>query len=412
MSSSEDTRSFESAQDILDYLQFAGFDMTRDQIARLHRRRLIDQPISPPSLGRGSVTNYPIGTAERMLRIAQLRHNTKQLDELAWRLWWEGFSIEPGLVRAYLLRKANRWDDQIPEGDPSNSQNGEDEVPRGDRDVLEEVFFQHLKVGPSTNAARKQLERGSELFIEFASLFIDLLRGDLSSLNGSNAGLFDETLRSTGANFDSTKSPGRIALHAMRQEFEVPYSEIIESLDDEGLVRARMVTRQFLGVIANVGDIVQEIFGGAGRGRDNIGKSLVALSESPDEQILSLLLASAFMHDERVLDGIELTQPVSPHAPAISYRDFLRLRYLAQEIPGLANLLSPNRVKKVFETEQGAEEWRTALEQFRLDFAIEFEMAMDLEPALFDDEPPGEDDEEVKIKVKSKKKIQNDHRRH
>lgn len=410
MSSSEDTRSFESAQDILDYLQFAGFDMTRDQLARLHRRRLIDQPVSPPSLGRGSVTNYPVGTAERILRIAQLRHNTKQLDELAWRLWWEGFSIDSGLVRAYLMRKANRWDEQAPDGDQESDEKDGDTIPRGDRDVLEEVFFQHLKVGSSTNAARKQLERGSELFMEFASLFIDLLRGDLTTLNGSHAGLFEESMRDTGD--PSRKSPGHVALLAMRQEFDVPYSEIIDSLDDEGLMRARVVTRQFLGLIANVGDIVHEVFGGAGRGRENIGKSLVALSESPDEQILSLLLASAFMRDERTVDAITLAAPVTPRAPAVSYRDFLRLRYLAKEIPGFANLLAASRMKRVFESEQHADEWRAALEQFRLDFAIEFEMAMDLEPALFDEEPPGEDLEEEEEKVEAKKKIQNDRRGH
>ncbi len=409
MSSSEDTESFESAQDVLDYLQFAGFDMTRDQLARLHRRRLIEQPISPPSLGRGSVTNYPLGTAERMLRIAQLRNKTKQLDELAWRLWWEGFNIEPGLIRTYLMRKASRWDEQTSEDDAATDQ--ESIAPKGDRDVLEEVFFQHLKAGPSSNAARKQLERGSELFVEFASLFIHLLGGDVAGLNHSPAPLFAGSEHFGQTVPAPTSSPGDLALVAMRQELDTPYSEIIESLDDAGLLRSRAVTRQFLGMIANVGDIVHEVFGSS-RGRDNIGRSLVALSESPDEQILSLLLASALLGDERILDGIELLEPPPPHAPAISYRDFLRLRYLAREIPGLANLLTPVRIKKVFDSEQGAAEWRTGFEAFRLEFAIEFEMAMDLESSLFDEGPPGEATQEEQIRVKSKKKIPKTLHRH
>lgn len=409
MSSSEGTGSWESAQDILDYLQFAGFEMTRDQLARLHRRRLIDQPIAPPKLGRGSVTNYPTGTAERMLRIAQLRNSTKQLDELAWRLWWEGFSIEPELVRTFLLRRAVRWDEQSPDGVPTESENGGGTGPKGNRDVLEEVFFQHLKSGSPSNAAKRQLERGSELYVEFAGLLIDLLRGDLSSLNGSDEGLFNKTSRLSNAR---ARSPGHAALLAMREEFDVPYSEIVESLDDQRLNRARTVTRQLLGVTANIGEIVQEVFGSTGRGRENVGKSLVALADSPDEQILALLLTSSFIDDDSVLDGVDFSRPFTANAPAITYRDFLRLRYLAQEIPGLANLLTPNRVKKVFESEQGAKEWRASLEEFSRDFAIEFEMAMDLEPALFDDEPPGIDPEEDKIEVKSKKKIQNDRRRH
>ena len=405
VSSSADTASCESAQDIIDYLQFAGYEMSRDQLARLHRRRLIDQPVQGPSLGRGSMTTYPLGTAERMLRISQLRSNTKQLDELAWRLWWEGFSIEPELVRAYLLRKTSRWDEQSKNGDSSSVVEVEGDETKSDRDVLEEVFFQHLKAGPAMNAARRQLERGSELYIEFAGLLVDLLRGDLSPLDSTRRELFINTERRLHA-VSLTPSAGSVALLAMRSEVDLPYGEIIESLSDEELNRARLVTRQFLGIIANVGDIVQEVFGGGARARESIGKSLVALSESPDEQVLSLLLTSAFLQEGRINEDLPVLETLSLHAPAISYRDFLRLRYLAKEIPGLAGLLTPGRMKKVFETPQAAEEWRVSFEEFRRDHLIEFDIVMDLEPALFDDDPPEKSEVQNETRVTSKKKIQ------
>ena len=96
MSWNEEPWSWEPTQDILDYLGFAGVETTRDQLARLHRRRLIGEPFHDQNGGRSSLARYPAGTAERMLRISQLRSSTKQLDELAWRLWWEGFDVEPG----------------------------------------------------------------------------------------------------------------------------------------------------------------------------------------------------------------------------------------------------------------------------------------------------------------------------
>ena len=405
VSSSADTASCESAQDIIDYLQFAGFEISRDQLARLHRRRLIDQPVQGPSLGRGSMTTYPLGTAERMLRISQLRATTKQLDELAWRLWWEGFSIDPDLVRAYLVRKATRWDDQSKDGDSSSILEVEGGETTSDRDVLEEVFFQHLKTGPAMSAARRQLDRGSELYIEFAGLLVDLLRGDLSPLASTQRDLFldaNRRLRATSL----PPSAGSLALLAMRSEVDLPYGEIIESLGDEELHRARLVTRQFLAVIANVGDIVQEVFGGGARARESIGKSLVALSESPDEQVLSLLLTSAFLQEGRINEGLPVVETLSLHAPAISYRDFLRLRFLAKEIPGLASLLTPSRMKKVFETRQAADEWRASFEEFRRNHLIEFDIVMDLEPALFDDDPPEKSEVENEKGVESKKKIQ------
>ena len=152
---------WESAQDVLDYLKFAGFDVTRDQLARLHRRRLISQPIQGPGTGRGHVSMFPSGTAQRVLRISQLKEGTKQLDELAWRLWWEGYDVEPDLVRSYLLKKAARWDEQLREIRAAATGSGtpDDEVDDGERDVLDEVFFQHLKVGPSLVSARRQLGR-------------------------------------------------------------------------------------------------------------------------------------------------------------------------------------------------------------------------------------------------------------
>ena len=118
-----------------------------------------------------------------MLRISQLRASTKQLDELAWRLWWEGFDVEPDLIRTYLLKRATRWDEQLREIRMVATETAEVEVEKGERDVLEEVFFEHLKVGPAMVSARKRLGRGSELYAEFSALLIDLMHGDLASLD-------------------------------------------------------------------------------------------------------------------------------------------------------------------------------------------------------------------------------------
>jgi hypothetical protein len=89
-----------------------------------------------------------------MLRIAQLEASSKKLDELAWRLWWEGSRVEPDLVRDYLVKMSNRWDDRLGEIRGSNSSSTTDDEVTSDRDVLDEVFFQHLTLVPSTAAER------------------------------------------------------------------------------------------------------------------------------------------------------------------------------------------------------------------------------------------------------------------
>jgi hypothetical protein len=400
-----ESRSWEPAQDILDYLKFAGFDVSRDQLARLHRRRLISQPSNGVGAGRAVVSMYPAGTAERMLRISQLKEGTKQFDELAWRLWWEGFSVEPDLVRAYLMKKALRWDDQLLEIRSSTPVVDDNDSVEGERDVLEEVFFQHLKAGPALVSARKQLARGTELYIGLAGLLVDLLRGDLSIVDSNQVDLFAATPGSADVELNAQRSwrAGRAAILAMRDDADTPYSHVVEQLDDVEIERARVVALRFLAVIANVGATVQGVFGRSARGRDNIGRSLIGLSESSDEQVVSLLLTSSFLKDKRVRESLAFVEPLAMHNPAITL-DYMRLRFLAGEVPGLMDLLSESQMIEAFGSGLGAQRWHETFESFRHDHAVELEVAMALRPDLFDAGPPVEEISEPVGKVKSKKK--------
>jgi hypothetical protein len=400
----EEPGSWESTQDILEYLGFAGVDTTRDQLARLHRRRLINEPFHDPGGGRGSLARYPAGTAERMLRISRLRAGTKQLDELAWRLWWEGFDVEPDLIRTYLLKRATRWDEQLREIRAVAASDDAEEVVKGERDVLEEVFFQHLKAGPAMASARKRLGRGSELYSEFTALLIDLMNGDLTVLDGDDNGLFDRDVAGLApTRSDDARRAGEVALAMMRESMDEPFIQLVGTLDDKEISNARPVALRLLGLIANMGSIVQEVFGGSGHGRDNVGKSLISMAESSEEQVLTLLLTSSFLKDDRVCESLpELTPPV-PTRPVISFLDFLRLRYLAAEVPGFATLIAPALVREAFSSPEGAERWRARFDDYWLSHFFELQEAMALRPDLFAEEPL-EPEPEVKIEVKAKKK--------
>jgi hypothetical protein len=400
----EEPGSWESTQDILEFLGFAGVDTTRDQLARLHRRRLINEPFHDPGGGRGSLARYPGGTAERMLRISRLRSSTKQLDELAWRLWWEGFDVEPDLIRTYLLKRATRWDEQLRELRAVATTDDAEEDVKGERDVLEEVFFQHLKAGPAMASARKRLGRGSELYSEFTALLIDLLNGDLTATGGENGGLFERDVAGLApARADDARRAGEVALSLMRESMDEPFIQLVGTLDDKQIANARPVALRLLGLIANMGSIVQEVFGGSGHGRDNVGKSLISMAESSEEQVLALLLTSSFLRDDRVRESLpDLTPPV-PTPPAISFLDFLRLRYLAAEVPGFVGLITPALVREAFASPDGAERWRARFDEYWLSHFFELQEAMALRPDLFAEEPL-EPEPETRIEVEAKKK--------
>jgi len=397
----EEPWSWEPTQDILDFLGFAGVETTRDQLARLHRRRLIGEPFHDQSGGRSSLTRYPAGTAERMLRISQLRSSTKQLDELSWRLWWEGFDVEPDLIRTYLLKRATRWDEQLRElrvvAEANNDESGE-------RDVLDEVFFQHLKAGPAMVSARKRLGRGSELYAEFSALLIDLMHGDLSSLVRVDAGLFDRQATGGSALIDEeSRRAGDVALQAMQASMDTAFIQLVASLDDKEIASARPVALLLLGLISQVGGIVQEVFGGSGAGRDNVGKSLITMAENSDEQVLALLLTSSFLKDDAVRGALPGIAPTTAPPPTISFLDFLRLRFLAVEVPGFVALLAPAIVRDAFATPEGAARWHARFDEYWLSHFFELQEAMALRPDLFA-EAPLEPDEETEFEVEAKKK--------
>lgn len=405
MSFSAEPWAWESTQDILDYLGFAGFPTTKDHLARLHRRRLISPPFHEQGSGPAGLPPYPAGTAERMLRFSQLRGGTKQLDELAWRLWWEGFDVEPDLIRTFLLKKAARWDEQHREIRKVSAFSKVDDV-KGERDVLEEVFFEHLKNGPAIVSARKRLSRGSELYSEFASLLIDLLRGDLSFMDDSSVGLFEYSSAQLFSNREGARElrrAGLTALDAMRSGMDTPFSVVMGLLDDKEIANARPVASRLLGLVANVGSIVQGVFGGVGHGRDNVGKSLVSMSESTEEQVISLLLTSSFMKDERVREGLPVFLPWTTSRAPISFSDFQRLCYLAVEVPGIAPALAPDMIREAFASPEGAVRWRENFNELWFNHFFEIQEVMALRPDLFEESPLEEPKVEEKQLIQKKK---------
>ena len=69
MSQNERVGSRETAQDVWDYLEFAGLHLTRDQLVRIHERHVIDEPFLSPNSWRDPRTTYAPGTTDTYLHI-------------------------------------------------------------------------------------------------------------------------------------------------------------------------------------------------------------------------------------------------------------------------------------------------------------------------------------------------------
>jgi hypothetical protein len=189
----------------------------------------------------------------------------------------------------------------------------------------------------------------------------------------------------------------------MQNSMDTAFIQLVASLDDKEIANARPVALRLLGLISNVGSIVQEVFGGSGHGRDNVGKSLITMAENSDDQVLALLLTSSFLKDDRVQEALPHITAVTAVPPTISFLDFLRLRYLAIEVPGFVALLAPALVREAFATPEGAERWHARFDEYWLSHFFDLQEAMALRPDLFA-EAPLEPDEETEIEVEAKKK--------
>jgi hypothetical protein len=399
----------ETAKDVLDYVKFAGYELSLDQLMRLHRQRLIKRRFHDEGGWRDPKTRYPMGTAERMLRIVQLDATTKKLDELAWRLWWEGSVVEPDLVRDYLVKMANHWDERL--GEIRNgSTTAHEDVVIGERDVLDEVFFQHLTLVPSTAAERIRLEKGSKIYVEFAAILTDLLSGEFATVTEGVPSIFEHDAlarRGDSSEVRTTPADDGSALETLQNAASLPCAEVVQSLTARQIERARPVAFLLSQIIGSVGEIMNDLFGGAVAGRDTAGKSLVAMSDSPEEQVLSLLLSSSLLKHKRIRKNLPHIEASSVLAPAVSFQDFLRLRYLVREVEDMQKLVTPRRMRNAFESPEGAERWRAGFEEFLLANLEEIEGLMEGRPDLFGAPPPFEECSKARRDegTKSKKKI-------
>jgi len=109
----------EGARDLLAAASEAGFVVSEAQLARWHRAGLLPRP-RQLSLGRGkgTVTAYPSGTALQLLALCRIRVNDRSLARAGFRLWWEGYAVDAGLILSPLRVSAAAIDAVLGLGPP------------------------------------------------------------------------------------------------------------------------------------------------------------------------------------------------------------------------------------------------------------------------------------------------------
>lgn len=370
---------------MLDFVAHAGFNLTRGQLVLLHRRRLIGPAKTHyPGGRRGMETLYPSGTAQRVLRIAQMKTRTKNLDEIGWRLWWEGHDIEPQLVRSYLLKIASRWDKRISQVRGAAAiYLGEAE---GERDLFDETFNKR-KPPPPLGTIRRRLKNG-DAYVEFSNLLVNLMIGRAEP----SARQFEIFEQATGYHFAepdemSEASPGEEAMRLMNDFARLALADFAKTLGDDDLQMSRDFAHLVTRSLASLGDIMHDLYGGTGQGYTLASRTFESMTDDPDQQVASLLLMSALLRDPTIRDNLPTLEAKLGHINSVTYIDHLRLRYLGEVIPALRKLLTPENLRSAYSSTEGAVILKEKLAYFRNEHSTEFEAAIANRPDLFDEHP-------------------------
>jgi len=101
----------ETREQLLAAASAAGLAVSHAQLARWHRVGLLPRPqVRSLGRGRGTVSLYPPGSGQRLVRVAQLHQRERRLTSVAWRLWWDDGGPAPAPARELLAQVAQRWE--------------------------------------------------------------------------------------------------------------------------------------------------------------------------------------------------------------------------------------------------------------------------------------------------------------
>jgi len=102
----------ETLVEVLTYARSCGYPTSRSQIRRYQQNEVIPKPRQVGlGRGRGSETLYPAETGKQLVA-ARKALKSKSLARARWHLWWDGWNVQPEIIKADLRRglRGRKWE--------------------------------------------------------------------------------------------------------------------------------------------------------------------------------------------------------------------------------------------------------------------------------------------------------------
>lgn len=333
----------ETRDEVIQRASALGYDVSAAQLARWHRAGLLPRPRQRAlGRGRGTETVYPPDTSVQVVAICQVKDDERRLERVAFRLWWEGFAVDLGVIRGQLAEIMGPLEAEIRKAVAAG------EIGIGG--VLgrslgrERVAAVTAMVGQAASA-----EGGSSVSVpwELAVSWPPSL-DDLAALLGQAV-----ATRMTGT----------------------PVADLIAQAPDDDLVRARDRTRSMVALLKDAAAPMAWLYGKSGAVFKMVDRQMERMTPQDYLGMVAMMVAFTPFVRPEVLAVLDVgTEP--PLAQEL--RQILAIR---DQVPGASHVFTAMAVRACLRDKEAARRYRPRIERFVADHQAEISSVLaTLEP--------------------------------
>ncbi len=317
----------ESRDDLIEAAASLGYAITPAQVARWHRAGLLPRPAQRSlGRGRGTETVYPAGTSVQLVALCQMKDEERRLDRLAFRLWWDGFPVDPEVIKEFLKVVAGPMEDKV-------------------RQAIADGQVAGIVGAP----LRQFLGRD-----RIAAIAARIQDGDDPS-TGTEVLPWDAPPSGIPTLDDLADVLGRAVVSRLA---DIPMADLISRASEVDLIRARDRTKTILALLEAVAPL-EWLYGKAGAIFKLMNRMTTTLTPSDHAGLIAADLAFSPYVRPDLLDAVDAG--IEPPPLADDLRKILTIR---DRVPGAADVFTPMAVRALLRDKEAAERYRPSIEQF------------------------------------------------
>jgi hypothetical protein len=381
---------WETREQLLEAASSAGYPLSPAQLGRLHRAGLVPAPlVRALGRGRGTESRFPLGSADRLVRVAEVHTKVHRLSDVAWRLWWQDGGEMPPPALDALRRVAASVDAQREELATLLQDNdaGTPEGEAGLDKLYTDAERSHLP-GPLAELRRNI---GREHFGSVVHGLGTAATGRAQDTAYTNEELdallrrmfgFDPDQRAGEGDQSPAEDREPLVLQSFSELSLAQSATELANRDSSELDLARVQARAMSAMLSAAASLFDR-FGSPGA--PSLGPaSRMPAGERPHDQMLFLLGVLALRSSDELRVGLDEIQSVSaPQAVTSDHMSTLICR-MREAIPELAEPMSDDRLAAAIHDVDAAAELHAEIRQLREKHTAKFDAFFAAHPEASD----------------------------